>query len=391
MGKIPGETMKILLAIRSMSHGGGAEALVFNIYNELKRRPDIKVKIVAFRKPEEGNNRSFFEQQLSGNPDFYFCDSNVSLSLLGKNKFNISEFVKVVNSFKPHIIHSHLFIAELVSREKIFPAAKYFTHTHDNMKQLKDFSFQTLYTKELLTNFYEKKHLITRYAEANNNFIAISEDTKSYFEQVLPQKLRKNIFHLENAIVIDQFKGVNSERDLKKIRIVNVGGFLPKKNQAFLVDICEELVGRGLEVEVKMLGDGEQYENVKALVNNRKLQNYIAMLGNVVNVRDHYGWANIYVHTANYEPFGLVLLEAMASGLPVVSLDGKGNRVLIKEGVNGHMIYEQDKIKFADVIEKIMKDEKLYRTMSGNAVAFAGQYDIVPYVDKLLQIYEHAA
>ncbi len=390
MRKIPGEILKVMLAIRSMSHGGGAEALVFNIYNELKKRPGIKVKIVAFRKSEEANNRSYFEKQLSGNPDFHFCDSNVSLSLLGENKLDVSEFVRIVNAFKPHIIHSHLFIAELISREKIFPAAKYFTHTHDNMKQLKNFSFQTLYTKELITNFYEKRHLITRYEEANNNFIAISEDTKNYFEEVLPQKLRKNIFHLENAIVINQFKDISHERDLNKIRIVNVGGFLPKKNQAFLVDICGELVRRGLDVEVRMLGEGEQYDTVKALVNERKLQNYISMLGNVVNVKEHYGWANIYVHTANYEPFGLVLLEAMASGLPVVSLDGKGNRVLIKEGVNGYMIYEQDRIKFADVIERIMKDENLYRSIAENAVGFARQYDIVPYVDKLVQIYEHA-
>jgi glycosyltransferase involved in cell wall biosynthesis len=390
MKKIPGETWRILLAIRSMSHGGGAEALVFNIYNELKKRPSIHVKIVAFRKPEGAGNRSFFEEQLAGNPDFHFCDSNVSLRLLGKNTFNVQEFVKVVNDFKPHVIHSHLFIAELVSREKLFPAAKYFTHTHDNMKQLKNFTFQTLVTKELITNFYEKKHLMARYTEANNNFIAISDDTKAFFEEVLTEKLRKNIFHLENAIVLDNFKGINHPRKLSKIRIVNVGGFLPKKNQGFLVEICEALVARGLDVEVRMLGDGERYESVKALVKQKKLEPYITMLGNVVNVKEHYAWANIYVHTANYEPFGLVLLEAMACGLPVIALDGKGNRVLIKEGENGHMIYEQDSVKFADTIERVMKNENLYHAMSANAVAFAGKYDIVPYVDKLLQIYDRA-
>lgn len=354
-----------------MAHGGGAESLVFNIFNELKKRPGVYVKLVAFRNAGELDNRNHYEERLSGNPDFYFCDSHVNLSMLGESQIDVSAFVRIVNDFKPHIIHSHLFIAELISREIIFPPVKYFTHTHDNMKQLKNFSMDTVFKKELLTNFYEKRYLMAKYHRANNKFIAISQDTRSYFEEVLPEKLKKNIFYLENAILTKQFEEVNRPRDLKKISILNVGGFLPKKNQKFLVEVCEELVKRGLDVEVKMLGNGEEYESVKALVNAKGLQKYIYMPGNVVNVKDYYAAANIYVHTANYEPFGLVLLEAMASGLPLVSLDGKGNRVLIKEGVNGYMIYEEDKVKFADRIENLMKDENLYRTLSENATAFA--------------------
>lgn len=388
MKDIPGENLKVLLAIRSMEHGGGAESLIFNIYNELKRRPNIEVKIVAFRKAEESGTRTYYQNLLSGNPDFYYCNANVSLSLLGKNRIEVSAFKTFVNDFKPHIIHSNLFIAEVISREITFPPVKYFTHTHDNMKQLKNFSLQTLTEKELLTNYYERTHLMARYKLVNNNFIVISEDTRNYYHEILPKKLSKNIFYLENAIVIKPFAEINKPRTLDKIRIVNVGGFLPKKNQKFMIPICEELLRRGLDVEITLLGDGVNYQQVKALVEERGLEKYISMPGNVVNVKNYYAGANLYVHTANYEPFGLVLLEAMASGLPVIALDGKGNRVLIKEGINGYLLYEEDAVKFADIIEKVIKDETLYRSLSKNAVEFAAQYDIQPYVDKLLEIYE---
>jgi len=114
------------------------------------------------------------------------------------------------------------------------------------------------------------------------------------------------------------------------------------------------------------------------------------MPGNTVNVANYYAAANVYVHVATYEPFGLVILEAMASGLPVVTLDGKGNRDLIKEGENGFMIYNQSPEEFAEAIEKTVKDKNAYRKMSENALAFAKKHDIASYTDKLIKLYRLA-
>jgi glycosyltransferase involved in cell wall biosynthesis len=309
------------------------------------------------------------------------------LSILRPEKEDISEFVEIVKNFRPHVIHSHLFIAELISREVVFTEVKYFTHCHDNMKQFRNFTLKTLFTKELLTDFYEKQHLLLRYLGCNNNFISISDDTKNYFQSVLPGRLRKNIYSLDNAIVTESFNKANHKRDLNKIRILNVGSFHAKKNQRFLIDITEELIRQGQNVEVVMLGDGTHYEDVKQQVAKRGLEKIILMPGNVVKVEAYYAAANVYVHTATYEPFGLVLIEAMASGLPVVSLDGKGNRGLIKDGENGYMLYEQDAAKFADRIKQVVKDESVYGAMSEKAFAFSKQYDMSGYVKKLLLLY----
>lgn len=65
-------------------------------------------------------------------------------------------------------------------------------------------------------------------------------------------------------------------------------------------------------------------------------------VGETLNVNKHLQEENIYLHTATYEPFGLVMIEAMASGLPVISLDGKGNRAFINNRENGFIVYNQD-------------------------------------------------
>jgi glycosyltransferase involved in cell wall biosynthesis len=383
------DELRVLLVANTLSHNGGAEVMVFNIYNALKHRPGVKVKLVTFKYACYKNEYDIpgLKEILYSDPDFLDSDSYVSLSVFKPNKIDVSQFVEVVNSFKPHVIHSHLFMAELISHEVIFPGIKYFTHCHDSMPQLRNFSLKTLTQKKLFTDFFEKRHLVKKYLQCNNKFIAISADTKTYFENVLPQKLKGNVSLLDNAIVTKNFYGAGIERGLGTIRIINVGSFIPIKNQQFLVDITRVLVNRGHKVEVTMLGIGAEYEKVKAKVAANNLENVISMPGTKPNVADYYAAANVCVHVCTLEGFGLVFLEAMASGLPVVSLDGKGNRSLIKDGENGFMLDNQNPEAFADAIEKVVSDKKVYAAMSANAAAFAKKYDIEEYVNKLINLY----
>ena len=380
--------LRVILITNSMSIGGGAETMVLNIYNSLKHRPGIKVKLVTLKTAGlSGYDIPDIEGPLLKDPDFFDCNSYVNLSVLKANKIDVTEFTDLVNSFKPHVIHSHLFLSELVAHEVIFPGIKYFSHCHDNMPQLRNLSLKTLTQKSFFTDFYEKRHLVKRYLQCNNKFISISADTTSYFKSILPEKLKNNIISLDNAIVTKKFERASHERELNTIRIINVGSFIPIKNQQLLVDVAKVLIQRGHQVNVTMLGKGGEYENVKAKVTANNLEQVISMPGTKANVVDYYAAANIYVHTCTHEAFGLVFLEAMASGLPVVSLDAKGNRSLIKQGENGYMLQNENPDDFADAIEKTIKDKAAYRAMSANAVAFAKKYDIEEYVTKLIDIY----
>ncbi|GEM_PF-271778 len=388
-GNVARQELRVLLITNSMTISGGAEALVLNIYKTLKTRPGVKVKLVTLKKAarKTGYEIPGIEGPLSTDPDFFDCNASVGLSVLKPNKIDVQDFTGLVESFKPHVIHSHLFLSELVAHEIIFPGIKYFSHCHDNMSQLQTFSIKTLFKKILFTNFFEKRHLVKRYLKCNNKFISISADTKNYFESVLPSALRKNIISLDNAIVVKNFPGYRTGRDLKTIRIINVGRFTTTKNQQFLVDITRVLVQRGHQVKVVMLGKGEEYDHVKTKIDENNLQSIISLPGTKANMADYYAAANVYVHVCRHEPFGLVLLEAMASGLPVVSLDGRGNRGLIQQGENGFMLTNENADDFAGSIEKVLKDREIYSAMSARAFAFAQKYDIEEYINRLIEIY----
>ncbi len=373
--------MKIIHTI-SQFYMGGAQTLLLDISKELNER-GIETEILCFSK---GNN---LEDKTRHLPYFNIIPSKAKLSTLRQNKYSLNEAKKFVDTFRPNIIHSHLFEAELITRAIDYKKAKYFSHCHDNMPSFKNISLQTFFQKNLLTQYYEKNVLLNLYRKTGgNHFIAISKDTYSYFNNSLPPDLN-NIDLLYNAINFQRFL-YSGEKKIRQqtLKLVTVGSLVHKKNQSFLVDVVRELKQKNIKVQLDILGDGPNRERIEHKIRDEKLTDEITLHGNVPNVENYLWNSDVYVHSATEEPFGLVLIEAMAARLPVVTLDGKGNRDLIVEGKNGFMLFEEDAKKFANQIILLYQDEKLYQQISQYAVKYARKYDIKNYVDQLISLYE---
>jgi glycosyltransferase involved in cell wall biosynthesis len=190
---------------------------------------------------------------------------------------------------------------------------------------------------------------------------------------------------LHNAINVNRFKKPIelTKSNSKEIRIVNIGSFVKKKNQAFLLDIISALNKRGIRTKTYFLGDGPTRNEVDEKAKALGVSDQCFFEGNVNKVEQYLWNSDIYLHTATYEPLGLVLLEAMAAGLPVVTLDGGGNRDLIRNGENGYIIKQQNSQLFTDLMLEVYKNQ----TISVFNIEYANKYDIESYCDKLLNIY----
>jgi glycosyltransferase involved in cell wall biosynthesis len=392
--------LKILLVIPNLKKGG-AERLVLDTLRQLLLDKNVDVQLVIFRDE--------IEYQVEDMREFIqIIPSSVTLSFKRKPILRINELQTFIEQFMPDVIHSHLFEAEIVSRFCNYPKARWFTHVHDNMPQLKNLSFKLLANKQAVTNYFEKKNLFKNYfRNGGTHFIAISSHTEAYIKSV---QSKYPITLLHNAIDVKRFQNTNEFKQPitnsddsqttpnfqplthnasllnpqpSTLNLINIGSFVSKKNQNFLLDIIFELKARNFNVNCIFLGDGPTKNQVEMRAMDLNIINQCHFLGNVEQVEEYLWKSDVYVHTAIYEPLGLVLIEAMAAGLPVVTLDGHGNRDLMENGKNGFILSYQNPKKFADKIIEVNKNEemKLFN------IHFAQHYNIGNYVAKLQDLY----
>ena len=366
--------MKIVHIIPSLKKGG-AERLAYDICYFLNQIPEIEVKLITFKEnPFNKLCEDSFHRHI---PSYYHP------SISYKAKKNVKKLQQFINSFNPDIIHSHLWETEILLSALAIGKSKRIVHLHDNTIQLKKTIIPT--NKKDLTDLFEKKIFLKNKIDS---ILCISNDNMRYANDVLPKNLNKKQVKLPNAICFNNFF-YEKKRKLNNIKLINVSSFLEKKNQLFALAIVKELVLMNLNVSMVFLGDGPCLKKCKDLAKKLGIIEYVAFKGNVENVKDFYEESNIYLHTAKYEPFGLVLLESMAAGLPVVSLDGKGNRDFIENNKNGFIFKTQSVKIFANQILELVKNRTLYCEIAKNGQETARNYDIKNYIKSLLIIYKN--
>lgn len=373
--------MNILHVIPSLSKGG-AERITIDICNTLSARGH-KVMLLSM---SEINAYTF----ITYNFEFRQTYSRVVPSITGKSFVETKDYEQIIDEFKPDIIHSHLFIAEMLTRHNPRKHIKYFTHLHDNMPQFDALNVTQL-SKQKITNYFEKRLMLKQYEQCSNRFIAISKDAFDYFYQHLNSNLKQRIHLLHNAIDYHRFyRGArNFKNDAQgNFRLVSVGSMVDKKNQQFLIDILIELLPLLPNCHLDVLGDGPNHGKIVEKIKKFKLEDKITLHGNVNNVEEFLHESHLYIHPATYEPFGLVLIEAMSAGLPCVCLDGRGNRDVILNDKNGYIYKEQDAKKFADTIYRLLSDPERLQEMSSFALKFAADFDMSNYIKKLIDLYK---
>tara|TARA_X000000950_G_C13917114_1_gene661564 strand:- start:6240 stop:7355 length:1116 start_codon:yes stop_codon:yes gene_type:complete len=355
---------------------GGAERLTLDICRELKNVKGVTAKLITFG----GENEYSF---LTSDLDWSIIPSRVIPSLKGKGIKQVEELQKTTNAYQPDVIHLHLSESLMVFSEIDVGEASIYVHFHDNIEQLKKWSILKRWSKRDFTNYFERKLILKAFNQKKVKCIAISNDSFCFVKKNLPSNWEVVLLH--NSINRSRFLNENfSNRDN---RLVNIGSLVSKKGQLLAVETVFELKKRGVEVHLDLIGDGPMKEEIIQKVKEKNLKEQVVLHGKLDFPEEILKKATLYLHTAFYEPFGLVLLEAMSAGLPVVCIDGGGNRDLIINGENGYLVEFPNVGLLADKLMLILSDDIKRRRMARNGVEFSKKFDISDYVEKLLGLY----
>jgi len=150
------------------------------------------------------------------------------------------------------------------------------------------------------------------------------------FAKLLKEKTNIGFYYLPNIVNVNFFN-IKINRTDNDFNFVNIAFLDKKKNQAMLIHAFHKIFKHKIHVKLTIAGDGPEYMNLKQLINILDMNNQIILYGRADRneVKELLQNSDAFVLSSQYETFGVVLIEAMACGLPVISTKCGGPESII--------------------------------------------------------------
>ena len=357
--------MKILHIIDHLGMGG-AQTIIKGIFEK------------------ETNNKNIFCYSLRNNEIRVEVDHPNIYSHAGFSKFNITSLFELRNLVNEHnidILHCHLqksmFFGYLL-KLFFFKNIILIFHEHGSIFQNRWWYRQFIKTTRGKVDLY----------------IAISKATeKQLIENAGIEK--DEIKVLLNFVDLDYFSSQKTKR-LEERRKLGLN------DDYFILGFAGRHIERkGCQDLILALGELKHFENIKLLITgngpekeeNIKLANKLGLerniffLGYIPDIRWLYSIIDCFAIPSHWEPFGIVALEAHATGVPIISSNVEGLNEVVLDGKTGFLFEPKNQKDLAKKIELLYHNEDLRREIIENGLKSAGNYSLEKYLMTLESIY----
>lgn len=165
--------------------------------------------------------------------------------------------------------------------------------------------------------------------------------------------------------------------DIQQKRILTIGRIEYQKGYDKLINIAKVIAGECKDWSWDIYGDGLEIEKLKERIAKEGLNNFIHLKGKSKAIDEIYSNYSIFALTSRYEGMPLVLLEAYAHHLPLISFDCDcGPSEIIRDCENGFLIPCYDECGYAIKLLELIKDEKLRTDFSNNCNLSVREFDL---------------
>lgn len=203
--------------------------------------------------------------------------------------------------------------------------------------------------------------------------VTISEYNRAYLAEIFPRIDIEKVHVIHCGVDTSQFRPAK-KHDGKHI-ILSVGGLVDFKGFPYLIEACRILAQRKIDYQCRIIGDGKMRKALEAQIAQAGLQEQVRLLGAmpIERVREQHHEATVYVQPSIRTPSGLqdgipvALMEAMASGLPVVATDVSGIPELVQDRKTGLLVHAADAVAIADAVQHLLDDLGLRDRLSSMA------------------------
>jgi len=325
----------LLQIIPSLDIGGAQRFLVDLCKNFDNEKFEIAVCVLG----KETN--SFLESELRENhiPMFFL---NLRWTF---HPLTILRLTNLFKFFKPDVIHTHLRAIRYILIPSRIARVPLHIHTiHSLAKHDTSFLYRDL------------------------NRIAFK------YLDVIPVSISKEVarsvkatYGVESVVIYNGIPTSEYLREKRKsdelIRILNIGKFKKAKNHLLLVEAFSKTVKEMPNLRLLLVGDGSLRKKVENKAKTLGLEEKVLFLGWRSDIPEILADCDIFVLSSDWEGLGIVLIEAMASGKPIVATNVGGIPEVVEDGITGILVPPRNPDALAKAILLLARDKKLRKEM----------------------------
>lgn len=333
--------MKVGLLLQSFENGG-VQKVIINLHNGFLKNGINSEIVVA---TNSGDMKNLI------NSDSKIEDLKIN-KFRGDYKFlfGINKIKKYINRSKPNIVVASpgfSTIALLIANK----FAKYKTKTvlmvDNKISLLKKGKIKHKISYYIYKRMYKYADCIVVAHDSGRNDILNSYKLDS-------NKVVRIYHPLIDSNYINKIEDVNHKFfEKENFVIISVGRLVPEKNYDMLINIFNDIRKEISNIKLLIIGEGSEKEKLQNIINKNSLNDDVELLGYYEKPLEYMKKCNLYVLSSKQEAFGIVLVEALACGMQIVSTDcmSGGQREILSNGKYGYLCKPDD---YDDLKEKIL-------------------------------------
>ncbi len=320
--------MRVLHLLQSDKYSG-AESVVCQIIDLFKEEPYFEMIYVS----PDGSIREALHQR--------------GISFFPLKKFSQQEIYRALNTLKPDIIHAHDFNASV--RVSNYKKAKIISHIHNNPKWL----------PKICVNSVAYAFTASRY----NKIVGVSDAILN--EYIFQKKIESKFICLNNVVDSDAVIRQSENGSVSPIDILYIGRLSEPKNPIGFLRIIKKIIDISeYKPKVDMLGVGPLQKECEKFIQDNCMSDFVSMRGFNSNPYKYMKATKLLIMPSIYEGFGLVAVEAMILGKPVIASSVGGLKDILGDG--GGILCETED-EFVEKTINLLQNKKEREIIGSNA------------------------
>lgn len=333
--------MKLAYVVHGYTDSGGTERVLAKKANYFIEQGH-EVSIISMK---EETREPFF----SFSPKIEFYHLNIKKNGKESKKLFLEQLSDCLMDIKPDISISMGFGLSIYLYE-IKDGSKKILEIHFSKYKRKHYFtiLDKYYLGRVISNIYEREKINA--ARHFDSFVVLTDEDKESWRNM------PNIEVIPNptSFLPEEYSDVTAKR------VMAAGRYTHQKGFEYLIDIWGEVAEKYPDWKLSIFGDGRKKKLLEDRIKKLKLYNSVELLPITSNIQKEMMDSSVYALTSRYEGLPLVLIEAMACGLPVIAFACKcGPRDVIKDGEDGFLIGFKNKKTFAEKLSLLIENEEL--------------------------------